>query len=94
VPGGVVYGSNQKRGAIAAAACEECCRNEPRTANGALVRTSGLPGRVGCTIDTESRYQPGATGAASVTFTRLPADARPERASVGEASGSRTSRAR
>jgi len=61
VPDGVVYCPNQKRGAIAAAAAEECRCYEPRTAKGALVRTSGFPGRVGCTSDTESWYQPGAT---------------------------------
>lgn len=68
LPDAVVYGSNQKRGAIITAASgEEGSCNEPRSANGALTRTSGLPGRVGCTIETDRRYQPGAKFPPSVT---------------------------
>ena len=79
---------------VAAAACEAGGGgSETAHANAALARTSGLPGRGRMHEMTESRYQPGATRRASVTFTRLPALARPV-AHAGEASGSRTSRAR
>jgi hypothetical protein len=57
VPDCVVYGSNQKRGAItvaASAAGKERGGEEARTTYGVLTRSTGRPGRASSTNETES----------------------------------------
>ena len=57
VPRGVVYGSNQKRGAIsvaASAAGQERGGEEARAKNGVLTRSTGRPGRASSRNETES----------------------------------------
>lgn len=57
VPDGVVYGSNQKRGAstlVASAAGKGRGGEEERTAKGVLTRSTGRPGNVASTNETES----------------------------------------
>jgi hypothetical protein len=57
VPDCVVYGSNQKRGAIAVAASaagKERGGEEARTTYGVLTRSTGRPGRASSTNETES----------------------------------------
>ena len=81
VPDRVVYGSNQKRGAIrivASAAGNERGGDETRTTNGVLTRSTGRPGSAASRKETESWYQPGVVSVgASTTWTRRPAAARP-----------------
>ena len=57
VPDRVVYGSNQKRGAItvvATASGKESGGEEERSTNGALTRSTGRPGRAASTKAIES----------------------------------------
>ena len=57
VPDGVVYGSNQKRGGsafAASAAGKGRGGEEARTAKGVLTRSTGRPGSVASTNETES----------------------------------------
>jgi hypothetical protein len=90
----VVDRADEERLVVAAAPGEGQCRKGERTAKGTLVRTTGLPGLVACTNETESRYCPGKTRAPSWNATRIPGPARPLRQAVAEPVASRTSRAR
>ena len=81
VSDGVVYGSNQKRGAIravASAPAKERGGEEERTTYGVLKRSTGRPGSAASTNETTSWYQPGVlSGVSSRTWRRSPAVALP-----------------
>jgi hypothetical protein len=98
VPDDVVYCSNQKRGAIRAAASASGKGrggDETRTKNGVLTRSTGRPGSAASTNETTSWYQPGVLSAGrSSTWTRRAAAARPLVVASGVRRGRRRRRAR